>query len=69
MQAVSNLLQKEGISDIDCLRLVMLYALRYEKESPVQVMQLLNKLDSRSAKYKPRVIFFKVVHISLSVFK
>lgn len=56
MQAVTNLLQKEGVSDIDCLRLVMLYALRYEKESPVQVMQLLNKLDSRSAKHKPRVL-------------
>lgn len=59
LQAVTNLLQKENISDIDCLRLVMLYALRYEKESPVQVMQLLNKLDSRSSKHKPRVMELK----------
>lgn len=35
----------------------MLYALRYEKESPVQLMQLFNKLASRSAKYKPGVMY------------
>ena len=52
MQAVTNLL---NISDIDRLRLVMLYALCYEKESPVQLMQLFNKLASQSAKYKPGV--------------
>ena len=55
MQAVTNLLTNESVSDIDRLRLVMLYALRYEKESPVQLMQLFNKLASRSAKYKPGV--------------
>ena len=55
MQAVTNLLNNESVSDIDCLRLVMLYALRYEKESPVQLMQLFNKLASRSPKYKPGV--------------
>ncbi|KAM3731389.1 hypothetical protein ACB098_12G160100 [Castanea mollissima] len=52
-EAVTNLLNNESVSDIDRLRLVMLYALRYEKESSVQLMQLFNKLDSRSAKYKP----------------
>ncbi|RRT77973.1 hypothetical protein B296_00004851 [Ensete ventricosum] len=55
LQAVTKLLNDETISDIDRLRLVMLYALRYEKESPVQLMQLFNKLASRSAKYKPGV--------------
>lgn len=55
IQAVTNLLSNEHVSDIDRLRLVMLYALRYEKESPVQLMQLFNKLASRSAKYKPGV--------------
>lgn len=55
LQAVTNLLNNESVSDIDCLRLVMLYALRYEKESPVQLMQLFNKLASRSPKYKPGV--------------
>ncbi|KEH35416.1 vacuolar protein sorting-associated protein [Medicago truncatula] len=54
-EAVTNLLNNESISDMDRLRLVMLYALRYEKESPVQLMQLFNKLASRSAKYKPGV--------------
>lgn len=56
-QAVTNLLNNENISDIDRVRLVMLYALRYEKESPVQLMQLFNKLASRSAKYKTGVMY------------
>ena len=55
MQAVTNLLNNESVCDIDHLRLVMLYALRYEKESPVQLMQLFNKLASWFAKYKPGV--------------
>lgn len=57
-EAVTNLLNNESISDIDRLRLVMLYALRYEKESPVQLMQLFNKLASRSPKYKPGLVQF-----------
>ncbi|KAK1323918.1 hypothetical protein QJS10_CPA02g00599 [Acorus calamus] len=55
-EAVINLLNNESISDVDRLRLVMLYALRYEKESSVQLMQLFNKLSSLSAKYKPGVM-------------
>ncbi|KAJ6797159.1 vacuolar protein sorting-associated protein 45-like protein [Iris pallida] len=57
-EAVMKLLNDESISDIDRLRLVMLYALRYEKESPVQLMQLFNKLASRSAKYKSGLVQF-----------
>ncbi|CAN0928585.1 Vacuolar protein sorting-associated protein 45 homolog [Linum grandiflorum] len=57
-EAVTNLLYNESVSDIDRLRLVMLYALRYEKESPVQLMQLFNKLASRTAKYKPGLVQF-----------
>lgn len=60
LQAVTNLLNNENVSDIDRLRLVMLYALRYEKESPVQLMQLFNKLASQSPKYKPGVGLFQV---------
>ena len=56
LQAVTDLLNNESVSDIDRLRLVMLYALRYEKENPVQLMQLFNKLASRSPKYKPGVM-------------
>ena len=55
MQAVTNLLNNESVYDIDHLRLVMLYALCYENENPVQLMQLFNKLASQSAKYKPGV--------------
>ncbi|GFZ09906.1 vacuolar protein sorting 45 [Actinidia rufa] len=51
MQAVTSLLNNESVSDIDCLRLVMLYALRYEKESPVQLMQLFNKLASQLVQF------------------
>ncbi|KAK7817632.1 vacuolar protein sorting-associated protein 45 like protein [Quercus suber] len=51
-------LNNESVSNIDHLRLVMLYALRYEKESPVQLMQLFNKLASRSAMYKPGLVQF-----------
>ncbi|KAG7943055.1 hypothetical protein I3843_15G020100 [Carya illinoinensis] len=57
-EAVTNLLNNERISDIDRLQLVMLYALRYEKESPVQLMQLFNKLASQSPKYKPGLVQF-----------
>ncbi|KAK9134596.1 hypothetical protein Syun_013926 [Stephania yunnanensis] len=57
-EAVLKFLNDESISDIDRLRLVMLYALRYEKESPVQLMQLCNKLASRSAKYKSGLVQF-----------
>ena len=55
LQAVTDLLNNENVSEIDRLRLVMLYALRYEKENPVQLMQLFNKLASRSPNYKPGV--------------
>ncbi|PON71813.1 Sec1-like protein [Parasponia andersonii] len=57
-EAVTNLLNNESVTDFDRLRLVMLYALRYEKESPVQLMQLFNKLASRSPKYKPGLVQF-----------
>ncbi|KAI4318614.1 hypothetical protein MLD38_032293 [Melastoma candidum] len=57
-EAVTNLLSNDHVSDIDRLRLVMLYALRYEKESPVQLMQLFNKLASQSPKYKPGLVQF-----------
>lgn len=57
-EAVTNLLNNDSVSDIDRLRLVMLYALRYEKESPVQLMQLFNKLASQSPKYKPGLVQF-----------
>ncbi|XP_052203205.1 vacuolar protein sorting-associated protein 45 homolog isoform X2 [Diospyros lotus] len=57
-EAVTNLLNNESVSDVDRLRLVMLYALRYEKESPVQLMQLFNKLASHSPEYKPGLVQF-----------
>lgn len=56
IQAVVNQLNNERIADIDRIRLVMLYALRYEKESPMMLEQLLSKLSSRSSNYNFNVI-------------
>ncbi|KAL0806274.1 hypothetical protein Bca101_098766 [Brassica carinata] len=63
--AVTDLLNNENVSEIDRLRLVMLYALRYEKENPVQLMQLFNKLASRSPKYKPGLVQFLLKQASV----
>ena len=49
-----NQLNNEKTSDIDRLRLVMLYALRFERESPQSVEQMIARL-SRSSKYKAGV--------------
>ncbi|CAN6931914.1 unnamed protein product [Brassica oleracea] len=65
MLAVTDLLNNENVSEIDRLRLVMLYALRYEKENPVQLMQLFNKLASRSPKYKPGLVQFLLKQASV----
>uniref|UniRef100_A0A0D3CW78 Uncharacterized protein n=1 Tax=Brassica oleracea var. oleracea TaxID=109376 RepID=A0A0D3CW78_BRAOL len=65
MLAVTDLLNNENVSEIDRLRLGMLYALRYEKENPVQLMQLFNKLASRSPKYKPGLVQFLLKQASV----
>ncbi|KAH0874544.1 LOW QUALITY PROTEIN: hypothetical protein HID58_071906 [Brassica napus] len=58
-EAVTDLLNNESVSDIDRLRLVMLYALRFEKENPVQLRQLFNKLASRSPKGNVKLSTFQ----------
>lgn len=55
LQAVLNQLKNEKIADIDCLRLVMLYALRFERENPQSVEQLIARLKSRTSKHKAGV--------------
>lgn len=57
-EAVMNHLNDESVSDMDRLRLVMLYALRYEKESPIQLEQLVHKLASRTSRYKSGLVHF-----------
>lgn len=57
-EAVMNHLNDESVSDVDRLRLVMLYALRYEKESPIQLEQLVHKLASRPTRYKSGLVHF-----------
>jgi len=54
-EAVLNQLNNEKTSDIDRLRLVMLYALRFERESPQSVEQMIARL-SRSSKYKAGLV-------------
>eukprot|EP00850_Spirogloea_muscicola_P023855 SM000396S15199 [mRNA] locus=s396:44490:49414:+ [translate_table: standard] len=56
-EVVNELLGNERVSDIDRLRLVMLYALRYEKESPRQIEQLVTRLTQKPSKYKPGLIY------------
>ncbi|KAH7447577.1 hypothetical protein KP509_01G112400 [Ceratopteris richardii] len=55
-EAVTNELNNDSMVEIDRLRLVMLYALRFEKENPQQLELLVNKLASRSASYKPGLV-------------
>jgi vacuolar protein sorting-associated protein 45 len=55
-EAVLTQLNNEKTSDIDRLRIVMLYALRYERESPQTVEQLISHLRSWPSKYKPGLV-------------
>eukprot|EP00249_Psilotum_nudum_P018464 c26818_g1_i2 orf=120-1817(+) len=55
-EAVMNQLNNEGLAEVDRLRLVMLYALRYEKENSQHLEQLLNRLASRSSKFKAGLV-------------
>jgi vacuolar protein sorting-associated protein 45 len=55
-EAVLTQLNNEKTSDIDRLRIVMLYALRYERESPQTVEQLITHLRSWPSKYKPGLV-------------
>lgn len=48
-------LNNDRVTEIDRLRLVMLYALRYEKESPQSVEQLVSRFGARSNRWKPGV--------------
>ncbi|KAJ7561329.1 hypothetical protein O6H91_03G024100 [Diphasiastrum complanatum] len=50
-EAVMTQLNNESIADFNCLRIVMLYALRYEKENPHQLQQLISKLTSRPSNF------------------
>lgn len=57
LQKVKNLLNKEKIRDVDMLRLVMLYALRYEKHSSNEIAGLVDILRKKglSDKYRAKV--------------
>ena len=55
LQAVLNLLNNEKSADIDRVRLVMLYALRFERESPQSVEQLISRLAAKTSKHKAGV--------------
>lgn len=54
-----NELNNDNMLEIDRLRLVMLYALRFEKENPQQLELLVSKMASRSNMYKPGVILLR----------
>ncbi|GAQ85616.1 VPS45 vacuolar protein sorting 45 [Klebsormidium nitens] len=61
-EEVSTQLDNEKVGDVDRLRLVLLYALRYEKENPRQLEQLMTKLSSRPSKYKPALVYTLLRH-------
>lgn len=56
LQKVKNLLNKEKIRDIDMLRLVMLYALRYEKHSSNEIAGLVDILRKKGLNEKYRSV-------------
>eukprot|EP00250_Pteridium_aquilinum_P035063 c8549_g1_i1 orf=81-1778(+) len=55
-EAVMNELNNDHMLEIDRLRLVMLYGLRFEKENPQQLELLVSKLALRSNLYKPGLV-------------
>uniref|UniRef100_A0A0L8HKY3 Vacuolar protein sorting-associated protein 45 n=1 Tax=Octopus bimaculoides TaxID=37653 RepID=A0A0L8HKY3_OCTBM len=54
LQKVKNLLNKEKIRDVDMLRLVMIYALRYEKHSSNEISGLVDILRKKGLNEKLR---------------
>lgn len=62
-QAVMNELNNDNMLEIDRLRLVMLYTLRFEKENPQQLELLVSKVSGRSNIYKPGVILLSEPYI------
>ncbi|XP_074280253.1 vacuolar protein sorting-associated protein 45 homolog isoform X2 [Silene latifolia] len=63
-EALTNLINNDNVSDIDQLRSLMLYALRYEKEYPSgELIQLSHKLYSNTKKHKGGVMPLGYVHI------
>ncbi|GJP38428.1 hypothetical protein CLOM_g22867 [Closterium sp. NIES-68] len=58
-EAVAAKLSSQDVADVDKLRLVMLYALRYEQDSPRHLQALINKFNDvcRNPKYKAGLIY------------
>ncbi|KAH9616526.1 hypothetical protein KSS87_013222 [Heliosperma pusillum] len=62
-EALTNLINNDNVSDIDQLRSLILYALRYEKEYPSgELIQLSHKLYSNTKKHKGGVMQLGHVH-------
>ncbi|KAK9676741.1 hypothetical protein RND81_11G097000 [Saponaria officinalis] len=62
-EALTNLINNDNVCDIDQLRSLMLYALRYEKEYPSrELIQLSHKLYSNTKKHKGGVMQLGHVH-------
>ncbi|CAI5501688.1 unnamed protein product [Closterium sp. Naga37s-1] len=58
-EAVAAKLASQDIAEVDKLRLVMLYALRYEEDSPRHLQALINKFSDvcRNSKYKAGLVY------------
>ncbi|CAI6008549.1 unnamed protein product [Closterium sp. NIES-65] len=58
-EAVAAKLASQDVADVDKLRLVMLYALRYEEDSPRHLQALINKFSDvcRNPKHKAGLVY------------
>lgn len=58
MQKIRMLISNEKTREKDAVRLVMLYALRYEKHSNNDISGLLHVLERRRTSEKMKKVFF-----------
>ncbi|GBG64155.1 hypothetical protein CBR_g40854 [Chara braunii] len=64
-EAVMGQLDNRMVTDLDRLRLVMLYSLRYERDNSRQREQLMTKLASKPSKFKPGLVYTLLRHCGM----
>lgn len=62
------MLNNDKVRDIDAVRLVMLYSLRYEKNSNNDIAGLIDMLKKRNTSDKLFKVRFKFSKVSLCIF-
>ncbi|CAK9796073.1 Vacuolar protein sorting-associated protein 45 [Anthophora plagiata] len=64
LQKIKELINSQQIREIDCVRLVMLYALHYEKHANNDISGLLNLLKNRSVSEKHIKLVYSILEYS-----